>query len=130
MVKYHLILFLFIALFHSTSFSYDENQNKIPDWVENPTIGAVGSSPMHVMGRHAQEELAISRARTRLAATLGVNITSKQTIRERVKNDGLSIQSQKDTSQTLTHKNFKTSVKAIWHDQTRDIIYAWVVPLN
>ena len=43
-----------------------------PDWVHNPGQGAVGSSTTHVKGRHYQEELAIARARERLAARYGV----------------------------------------------------------
>ena len=55
-----------------------------PDWINNPGDGAVGSAVTHIKGRFYQEDLAISRARERLAARYGVEISSVQTIKEQV----------------------------------------------
>ena len=101
-----------------------------PAWIENPENGAVGSAPTHVKGRNAQEELAIARARTRLAARLGVTVDSVQQIQETVVNDQASVTMQSETTQTIKNATVKAHTKAIWHDAQRDVIYAWVVPVQ
>jgi len=101
-----------------------------PEWIDNPGSGAVGSASLHVRGRHAQEELAIARARTRLAARLGVEVNSMQLIDEAVTNDQSSVSSQRKTTQEITNKTVKAFTKALWHDKDRDIIYAWVISVE
>jgi len=99
-----------------------------PDWIDNPGIGVVGSAPVHVRGRHAQEELAISRARTRLAARLGVEVDSIQHISEKHTNDNSNVSSDRQTTQKISNKTVKAYTRALWHDPDRDIVYAWVIP--
>ncbi len=101
-----------------------------PDWIDNPGIGVVGSAPVHVRGRHAQEELAISRARIRLAARLGVEVDSIQRISEKHANDTSSVSSDRQTTQKISNKTVKAFTRALWHDPDRDIVYAWVIPIE
>jgi hypothetical protein len=100
-----------------------------PSWIDNPGDGAVGSSTMHVKGRYYQEELAIARARERLAARYGVEISSIQTIHEKVVNDHAYVTSDKQVLQEISNQTVKAHVRAIWHDKARDEIWVWVYPV-
>lgn len=102
----------------------------MPTWINNPGDGAVGSSTTHVKGRYYQEELAIARARERLAARYGVEISSIQTINERVVNEHAYVTSNKDVLQQINNQTVKAHVRAIWHDKARDEIWAWVYPVS
>ena len=101
-----------------------------PDWIDNPGDGAVGSSAMHVKGRHYQEELAIARARERLAARYGVEISSIQTIHEKVVNDRAYVTSDKQVLQEVNNQTVKDHVRAMWHDKSKDEIWVWVYPAS
>ena len=101
-----------------------------PDWISSPGQGAVGSSVTHVRGRHYQEELAISRARERLAARYGVEISSVQTIKETVANDRAYVTSVKQIEQAVKSQTVKAQVREIWYDTGHDEIWAWVYPIN
>lgn len=101
-----------------------------PGWINNPEQGAVGSSTTHVKGRHYQEDLAISRARERLAARYGVEISSVQTITERVINDKAYVTSNKQIDQAIKNKEVKAHVRATWHDTHQDQLWVWVYPVN
>ena len=101
-----------------------------PDWIQNPEQGAVGSSATHIKGRHYQEDLAISRARERLAARYGVEISSIQTIKERVVNDRAYLTSDKQIDQSIKNKEVKAHVRAVWHDWSQDELWVWVYPVN
>lgn len=105
-------------------------QQARPDWINNPEQGAVGSSTTHVKGRHYQEDLAISRAREKLAAQLGVEISSVQTITEKVVNDKSYVTSNKQIDQAIKKKEVKAQVRATWHDTNRDELWVWVYPIN
>jgi len=101
-----------------------------PDWINDPQDGAVGSAVTHIQGRHAQEELAISRARERLAARYGVELSSVQTIRERVVNDRAYVTSDKLIEQAISKRKVKAHVRAIWYDEAHDVVWAWVYPVE
>jgi len=101
-----------------------------PSWIDNPGNGAVGSSTTHVKGRYYQEELAIARARERLAARYGVEVSSIQTIKETVANDKSYVHSQKEILQQVKNATVKARVRARWRDLERDEIYVWVYPIN
>lgn len=120
-----LIFLLFIA-----SCSSEDTKPEKPDWVYNPGQGAVGSSVTHIKGRHYQEELAISRARERLAARYGVEISSFQTIREKVANDRAYITSEKEIAQAVKKHTVKAQVREMWYDSSSDEIWVWVYPVN
>ena len=100
-----------------------------PAWIDEPGEGAVGSCTTHAKGRYYQEELAISRARERLAARYGVEISSVQTINERVANDRAYVTSDKQVFQQVKKQRVKAHVRAIWHDKVRDEIWVWVYPV-
>ena len=101
-----------------------------PDWINNPGQGAAGSSVTHVKGRHYQEELAISRARERLAARYGVEISSVQTIKETVANDRAYVTSVKQIEQAVKSQTVKAQVREVWYDSGHDEIWVWVYPVN
>lgn len=102
----------------------------MPDWIASPGQGAVGSSVTHVKGRYYQEELAIARARERLAARYGVEISSVQTINERVANDKAYVTSVKQIEQAVKSKTVKAQVRETWYDSAHDEIWVWVYPIN
>ncbi len=106
------------------------NSKPRPAWINEPGEGAVGSATTHVRGRHFQEELAIARARERLAARLGVEVNSVQTIKEKVVNEKAYVTSTKQTFQEVNKKTVKAHVREIWHDKGRDELWAWVYPVQ
>ena len=89
----------------------------------------MGSCSTHAKGRYYQEELAISRARERLAARYGVQISSVQTISERVNNDRAYVTSDKQVLQQIKNQTVKAQVRAIWRDEVRDEVWVWVYPV-
>jgi len=101
-----------------------------PDWINNPEQGAVGSSTTHVKGRHYQEDLAISRARERLAARYGVEISSIQSINEKIVNDKAYVTSNKQINQAIKNKEVKAHVRETWYDSQKDEIWVWVYPIK
>lgn len=101
-----------------------------PGWINSPGSGAVGSATTHIKGRHYQEELAIARARERLAARYGVEVSSIQTIREKIVNDHAYVSSNKEVLQQINSTEVKAHVREIWHDKSRDVLWAWVYPVN
>lgn len=109
------------------------NQKEIqskPEWISDPADGAVGSSKTHVKGRHFQEELAIARARERLAARYGVDVSSVQTIQEKVINDKAYVRSDKEILQTVNFTTVKAHVRKVWHDREHDELWVWVYPVS
>ena len=102
----------------------------MPAWIDEPGNGAVGSCTTHIRGGHYQEELAISRARERLAARYGVDIASIHTIKEKVVNDRSYVTSKKEILQQVNKTTVKAHVRGIWHDKARDEIWAWVYPVS
>lgn len=101
-----------------------------PGWIENPKDGAVGSCTTHVMGRHEQEELAISRARARLAGRYGVTVDQVKNISEVVSNESYSITADTVTKQVINNKEVKAHVRKIWHDKKKDVVWVWVYPVK
>ncbi|MDH5388400.1 MAG: hypothetical protein OEY06_08115 [Gammaproteobacteria bacterium] len=120
----------FLLIFFTSACGSKTVKQDIPAWINNPEQGAVGSSTTHVRGRHYQEDLAISRAREKLAAQLGVEISSVQTINERVINDKAYVTSDKQISQSIKNQEVKAQVRATWHDTQRDELWVWIYPIN
>ena len=90
----------------------------------------MGFSSTHIRGRYYQEELAILRARERLAARYGVEVSSVQTTRERVLNEKAYITSDRQINQSIKKQTVKAHIREIWHDTSRDEIWVWVYPIN
>ena len=107
-----------------------QDSKPVPEWVHDPGDGAVGSAVTHIRGRHHQEELAIARARERLAARYGVDVSSVQTIHEKVVNDKAYVTSNKEIFQQVNKATVKAHVREIWYDKSKDEIWAWVYPMN
>ena len=109
------------------------NQEKIqqkPEWLTDPGDGAVGSCKTHVKGRHYQEELAIARARERLAARYGVEVSSIQTIKEKIVNEKAYVSSDKEILQTVNKTIVKAHVRETWLDRQYDEVWVWVYPVS
>ena len=125
------IIIGFLCLFFIACQSGQTKANKRPNWINNPQNGAVGSSQTHVMGRHEQEELAISRARTRLAARYGVTVDQVKSIREHASNNGgYTVSADSVTQQVIKNKTVKAHVRAIWYDKPKDTVWAWLYPIK
>ena len=106
-----------------------EKTQQKPEWVTDPGDGAVGSCKTHVKGRHYQEELAIGRARERLAARYGVEVSSIQTIKEKIVNEKAYVRSDKEILQTVNKTTVKAHVRETWLDREYDEIWVWVYPV-
>jgi hypothetical protein len=101
-----------------------------PDWINNPGNGAVGSAVTHIKGRYHQEELAITRARERLAARFGVELSSVQTVREQVTNDHAYVTSIKQIDQSVKKTTVKAQVRETWYDKAHDVVWVWLYPIE
>lgn len=101
-----------------------------PGWISNPQDGVVGSAVTHVKGRYYQEELAIARARERLAARYGVEISSVQTIKQKVINDRSYVTSDKQTQQKVKNQTVKAQLRETWYDSAHDVIWVWLYPVE
>jgi len=124
---------IIISLLCFFAFACQSGNNKSsaqPGWIQNPKDGAVGSCPTHVMGRHHQEELAIARARTRLAARYGVTVDQIKDIKEHVTNDSYSVTADTVSKLVVKNKEVKAHVRKIWYDGQKDMVWAWVYPVN
>jgi len=103
-----------------------------PNWIDNPGKGTSASAVTHIMGKHQQEELAISRARERMAARYGIEISSiHQThTHEVVLDDKMYVTSDKKIQQIIKNKTIKTRVREKWHNKTTDEIWVWLYPMQ
>ncbi|MCK4710930.1 MAG: hypothetical protein KAU21_20110 [Gammaproteobacteria bacterium] len=124
------IIISLLCLFAVACQSGNNKNSGTPGWIQNPKDGAVGSCPTHVMGRHHQEELAIARARTRLAARYGVTVDQIRDIKEHVNNDSYSVTADTVSKLVIKNKEVKAHVRNVWYDRQRDVIWAWVYPVN
>lgn len=129
MYKRYSSLFVVLAALLASACQTSQNRSR-PEWIDQPGGGTVGSAGMHVRGRHYQEELAIARARSRLAARYGVEVSSVHTLRETVVNERAYVSSTKDTLQQVSRTQVKAQVREIWHDRLRDEIWVWIYPIN
>jgi hypothetical protein len=101
-----------------------------PDWINNPGDGAVGSAVTHIKGRYYQEDLAIARARERLAARYGVEVSSVQTVKEKVVNDRAYVTSNKQIDQSVNKTTVKAQVRETWYDRVHDVMWVWLYPVE
>lgn len=101
-----------------------------PDWINNPGKGTSASAVTHVMGKHQQEELAISRARERMAARYGVNVSSIHQTHEVVTNDKMYVTSDKKIQQIIKNKTVRARVREKWYNKTTDEIWVWLYPIQ
>ena len=102
--------------------------NSRPAWIDDPGNGAVGFSSTHIKGYHFQKQLAVARAREQLAARHGVEVSSIQTINERVANESVSVTSDKVSQHRIKSNKVNAYVKETWHDKKRDEIWVWLYP--
>jgi len=123
------IFILFINALILTACQHSAAKQR-PAWIDDPGDGAVGFASTHVKGTYYQQELAIARARARLAARYGVDVSSVQTIRERVTNDRAYVSSDKHTVQQVRTTTVRAQVREIWHDKVRDEMWVWLYPVN
>lgn len=123
-----LLAFVFTAFFLLAC--NQEKTHEKPEWITDPGDGAVGSCKTHVKGRHYQEELAIGRARERLAARYGVEVSSVQTIKEKIVNEKAYVRSDKEILQTVNKTIVKAHVRETWIDKQYDEVWVWVYPVS
>jgi hypothetical protein len=101
----------------------------MPDWILNPGEGVVGSSVIHVKGRHYQEQLAISRARQELAARQGVKVEYIQLSQEVVHNDSANVKVSRSGSEEVTGKTVRAKVVNKWIDPRTREIFVLLMPI-
>jgi hypothetical protein len=99
-----------------------------PAWIDNPGDGASASAGMHVMGRNAQEELALSRAREELAKRQGVTIGSEHEVQQVTENDRSSTIASKTIREEVKDREVKAVLKSKWLDPANGTLWVWVVP--
>lgn len=99
-----------------------------PKWIDNPGDGASASAGMHVMGRNAQEELALSRAREELAKRQGVTIGSEHEVQQVTENDRSSTVASKTIREEVKDREVKATLKSKWLDPATGTLWVWVVP--
>lgn len=99
-----------------------------PAWIDNPGDGVSASAAIHVRGRAAQEELAISRAREELAKRQGVKVDSLNNIQQQYASGRLSTVTDKQIQETVTGIEVKSLVKAKWVDPGSGTLWVWVIP--
>ncbi|UTW48654.1 LPP20 family lipoprotein [Bacterioplanoides sp. SCSIO 12839] len=97
-----------------------------PEWLLNPGNGVVASCGFHIKGHYAQQECAIQRARERLAARQGVEVSSVSQLTTRVHNDRESVTLNKETREKVNQVTVKARVRESWYDAQRDEYYVWV----
>lgn len=103
------------------------NGNSLPNWVNNPGDGVVGSCGMHVKGRSFQEECARQRAREQLAARNGVSISSVTMMEESVTNATGRVKYDKQTVAEVEKTTVKAKVTKQHYDPVRDQFYVLMV---
>lgn len=101
-------------------------QDGAPAWIMNPGNGVVASCGFNIKGRYAQEECALQRARERLAAQQGVEISSVSYLSERVHNDASSVSLNKETVEKVSGVTVKARIRDTWYDAQRDEYYVWL----
>lgn len=99
-----------------------------PDWIDNPGNGVSASAGWNPNGRAAQEELAISRARTEYAKRFGVSIMAVQQTSTTVANDRASTTAGSVAREETNQTGVKAMVKAKWRDEVNDVLWVWLVP--
>lgn len=104
--------------------------NPRPAWIDNPGNGVSASAGMHVLGRAAQEELAIARARSEFAKRYGVAINADLTFSTSVRNGEAHTTSSNTSTEATRQSDIKTMVKAKWRDDDADVLWVWLVPAN
>lgn len=97
-----------------------------PEWLLNPGDGVVASCGFHIQGHYAQQECALQRARERLAARQGVEVSSISYLNTRVNNDRSSVSMDKETLEKVNRVTVKAKVKETWYDAQRDEYYVWM----
>ena len=117
-----------IAIF--TSIVACVSQPVQPGWVDNPGKGTSASAVTHIMGTHQQEELAITRARERMAARYGVEVSSIHQSHEIVLNDKMYVTSDKKILQVIKSQTIKTHIREKWHNKVTDEIWVWLYPIQ
>jgi hypothetical protein len=85
---------------------------------------------MHVMGRVAQEELALSRAREELAKRGGVTISGEHEVQQFTQNDRSSTTASKTIREDVKDREVKAVLKGRWLDPVTGAIWVWVVPVK
>ena len=100
-----------------------------PQWIDNPGDGVSASAGTNIYGKHAQEELAIARAREEFARRFGVRVVSDQDLSMKVVNSTASVESYDKGSVSLDVENVRAQVKSKWYDTNNDILWVWLVPV-
>lgn len=106
------------------------NTNARPAWIDNPGEGVSASAGMHVRGKVAQEELAISRARVEYAKRFGVSIDAVGVYSKSVANGQASTTGNQVAQERTSQSDVRAVVKAKWRDEDADVLWVWLVPAN
>ena len=116
-----------LTLVSCASLSGGANSTR-PQWINNPGNGVSASAGTNVNGKHAQEELAIARARQEFARRYGVRVVSDQNMAMNVVNNRSSVTANQTASESLDVDNVRAQVKSKWYDDTNDTLWVWLVP--
>jgi hypothetical protein len=123
----HALMCCFFLAACTTASSVNDNIDR-PAWIDNPGNGVSASAGIHVRGKVAQEELAISRAREEYAKRFGVKIEASQTMATTVGGGRSSTVGGQISHEELKQVEVKAEVKAKWRDPNSDVLWVWLVP--
>ncbi len=102
-----------------------------PEWVYSPSkdgrLGGVGISSMHIKGKSAQRELAISRALDEIARQMGTKVST--VLKTSTSSTATSSSQTMDTYsfQTTDGQTVKATIQKFWADPASDDLYVWML---
>ncbi len=106
-------------------------KNGMPEWVFSPSkdgkLGGVGISSIHMKGRSAQRELAISRALDEIARQMNTKVSTVLKTSATATKTSSSQSMESYSFQTTDGQTVKASIQKFWIDPASDDLYVWMV---
>lgn len=106
-------------------------KNGMPEWVFSPNkdgkLGGVGISSMHMKGKSAQRELAISRALDEIARQMNTKVSTVLKTSATATKTSSSQSMESYSFQTTDGQTVKASIQKFWIDPASDDLYVWMV---
>jgi len=122
---------VFITLITTACSTTQTNKSsQAPSWILNPGNGVSESADVHAKGRHAQEHLAISRARDEYAKRFGVQVDSVTILHERISDNEATVSAYTNSAQTTKASLVRAKIKEKWIESGTGKLWVWLVPYD